>query len=366
MSILSKTTATIIAVALTFNIFAAEDKKDPSDKRKAGEKLSVKPDPETIREWRSLKYGMFISYGMSTFTGNAHQKTKVDPAQYAPTQLDVEQWVRVARDAGMKYIVLTAKHTAGHCLWDSRVKWRGQEFDYDVAQGKNKTDVVGAFVKACRKHKIKPALYYCFEDYVNNSNYRKGGPGRKARSMPDDYYELVKHQLAELLNLYPDVEYIWLDIPTQGTLNQRTDIYNMIKEINKDCLVLYNWGWGKGAETIAETAVKTWPRDILNTELRPLKTGQFRPQQTYQGRTYNLGYEHCDDIAEYWFWKPADAKRKQRPVSDLVRLYDQVRDAGGNLLLNVPPDRTGQIPEYFVRTLMALRKALDSRPTNPR
>jgi len=354
-----KNIPTIMLISFALSTFAAESENDPQ--------TWVKPNPESIEEWRSLKYGMFIHYGMSTFSGRRHKVEKVGPEEYAPTQLDVEQWVRVARDAGMKYIVLTAKHVAGHCLWDSKVEWQGQEFAYDVASSTDKTDVIAAFVAACKKYDIEPGLYYCFEDYVNNSNYRKGGPGRKARIMPEDYFELVKLQLAELLTQYPDVEYIWLDIPTQANLSQRTEIYKMIKEINKDCLVLYNWGVRKeGAGSIEKTAAKAWPRDMLNTELNPLEAGQFEPQQTYQGETYYVGYEHCDTIATHWFWEPEDELRKKSQESDLAKLYEQVRGAGGNLLLNVPPDRTGQIPDYFVEELMALKKVIDDQDNSTR
>jgi len=341
----------IILISFAFNTVVAEVENK--------QETWVKPHPESIEEWPALKYGMFIHYGMSTFSGRRHRVEKVGAEEYAPTDLDVEQWVRVARDAGMKYIVLTAKHVAGHCLWDSKVEWRGQEFAYDVASSTDRTDVVAAFVAACKKYDIKPGLYYCFEDYVNNSNYRKGGPGRKARIMPADYFELVNGQLAELLTEYPEVEYIWLDIPTQASPDQRTEIYKRIKEINEDCLVLYNWGLRKkGAGSIEQTAKKAWPRDLLNTELNPLEAGQFEPQQTYQGETYHVGYEHCDTIATHWFWEPEDEERKQSQVAKLAKLYEQVVNAGGNLLLNVPPDRTGQIPDYFVEELMALKEAI--------
>ena len=344
MFTINKFPVLLIGAFLTLNVFATEDTK------------LVRPDSENLKKWQSLKYGMFIHYGMSTFTGNEHQKTKVDPALYAPTQLDVDQWVRVARDSGMKYVVLTAKHTAGHCLWDSKVQWQGKEFDYDVSQGTDKTDVIGAFVKACVKYKIRPALYYCFEDYVNNSNYHGNGPGRAAFNMPSDYNQLVKDHLKELMTLYPEVTYLWLDIPVQASTAQRTEIYSMIKEINKESIVLYNWGWGKGAESLEKSARKTWPRDIINTELYPLKVGQFKSRQTYQGTIYEVGYEHCDKIGTGWFWSP---KEKPRALSELATLYKQVKEAGGNLLLNVPPDRSGRITEASIKTLQELKHVIE-------
>lgn len=68
---------------------------------------------------------------------------------------------------GMKYAVLTAKHTGGFCLWDSKVTWKGREYDYDIASSPIKKDIVAQFMESCRKYNIKPALYYCLWDDHN-------------------------------------------------------------------------------------------------------------------------------------------------------------------------------------------------------
>src|SRR5437588_6418215 len=81
---------------------------------------------EALRKWEALGYGMFIHFGMSTFVENELPSGNDASSVYAPTNLDVDQWVSVARDAGMKYAVLTSKHVAGHCLWPSALT------DYDV------------------------------------------------------------------------------------------------------------------------------------------------------------------------------------------------------------------------------------------
>ena len=73
-----------------------------------------------LRKWESLQYGMFIHFGMSTFLQKEIPDGTAPLSTYAPDRLDVDQWVSVARDAGMKYVVLTAKHVAGHCLWPSK------------------------------------------------------------------------------------------------------------------------------------------------------------------------------------------------------------------------------------------------------
>lgn len=314
---------------------------------------------EGIRRWSELEYGMFIHFGLSTFSGKEHQREAVPSDTYAPTNLDVEQWIRVAHNAGMKYAVLTAKHTAGHCLWDSKVRWQDKEFDYDVATSGDKADVVAAFVAACKKYGVKPGLYYCLEDYRHNANYHVPKPRRDSYNLPAEYHQLVKDHVEELLRLYPDVFYLWLDIPVQASIKQRTEIYKHIKTLKLDCLVLYNTGMVKYERTIQNIHKVSWPKDILGSEIHLPKPGSIKLRQSYSGKTYDFGYEHCDKIGKWWFWMPDE---KPRPTEELSRIHQEVRQLGGNLLLNVPPDRTGRLPKEHVETLMDLRKRIDASP----
>jgi alpha-L-fucosidase len=307
-----------------------------------------------IEQWRSLDYGMFVCFGMSTFIANEYGTGKEDPATYAPTNLDVDQWIRVARDAGMKYAVLLAKHAAGHCLWDSKVQFRGKEFDHDIATSGNKTDVVAEFVKACKKYGLTPGLYWCLEDHRNNS--KLGKAQQRTEPLPDDFFQFAQDQLTELAQLYPAIKYYWLDIPAAASATQRVALYDLIKRQGPGMIVLFNNGISKpkGPLTIANFQ-RAWPTDVLTTELWPIQPGWFEPEQTWQGKTYRLGYEHCDVIGKKWFWFEDDLPR---PVSELAKLYQGVHAAGGNLLLSVPPDRTGRIPEYHVKALMELKEEI--------
>lgn len=90
-----------------------------------------------LTEWQNLKYGMFVHYGMSTFTGFEIDTGNSPSSAYKPTALDVRQWVKTAKQAGMQYMVLTAKHVAGHCLWDN--KGPGYDYPYDIATSSDTT-----------------------------------------------------------------------------------------------------------------------------------------------------------------------------------------------------------------------------------
>src|SRR5947207_9657622 len=102
-----------------------------------------------LREFEKLQFGVSFHFSMNTFTGNDYETGGVPASTYNPTNLDVRQWIRVARDVGAKYAVLTAKHMSGFALCDSAT------YDYDVAASPNKTDVVAEFVKACKEYKLK-------------------------------------------------------------------------------------------------------------------------------------------------------------------------------------------------------------------
>lgn len=316
-------------------------------------------DREAIARWRHLEYGMFIHFGISTFS---EIKYKNDPriadapsSLYAPTALDVDQWIRVARDAGMKYAVLTAKHAPGHCLWDSKVQVQGKEFEHDVATSGDPTDVVAAFVAACEKYAVVPGLYYCLLDFHNNPD-----PKWSADKLPEDYYQLVKNQFIELTTRYPQVGYYWIDIPRAASQDQRRELKALIKQQRPGAVVLYNHGyWVPKAPLTIDKFQAAWPTDILNTELELVIPSGFKPEQTWQGQSYPLGYEHCDTVLNgKWFWQPNLSTKNLRWLYGMYRAV--VLEGGGNLLLNVGPDLSGRIPADQVERLMELKQAIDN------
>jgi alpha-L-fucosidase len=310
-----------------------------------------------IKEWQTLHYGMFVCFGMNTFTG-----LELDPGTglsttYAPTKLDVDQWICVAKQAGMNYAVLTAKHVSGHCLWDSKVRWQGREYDYDVATSSNTNDVVALFMAACKKYGVAPGLYYCIMDLRNNSAEHSKPPAVTAA-----YFQLVQDQLAELQTRYSAVRYLWLDIPRDLTAEQRRALYDQAKRRQPACVVLFNYGLATqnqtNAFTIATVADAAWPTDVLNSERWPISL-PFQSRQAYAGKKYTVGYEHCDCIGKDWFWTADD---RMRSTGELFALYDRVvNQLGGNLLLSVGPDRSGLLDETRIRALMDLKLKINSR-----
>jgi alpha-L-fucosidase len=308
---------------------------------------------KVLADWEALRFGMFIHYGMSTFTGHEFGEFPADSTVYAPSGLDVDQWIRIASDAGLKYAVLTAKHCYGHCLWDSRLT------DYDIATSSDKTDVIRAFVDCCRRYGVKPGFYYLLGwDKHNQKNMR-----------PEEYETFCTGQIEELLTDYGPITELWLDIPWD--MGPNTDkvlarIYAKVKSLQPDCLVLLNQSFVDGSEVrempptyaheeFGRPPVLLWPKDINNGEVTAPPASGHNPLIPVNGKTYYLPTETCDTLAHHWFWVSGDALKS---VRTLCRLHQSTVLKGANLLLDLAPDRTGRIPEPTARRLIEMKEAV--------
>ena len=130
-------------------------------------------------------YGMFIHFGVNTFSDDEWSDGTIPATAYNPADLDCDQWVRVARDAGFRYVLLVTKHHDGFCLWDSKYT------DYDVASSRVKTDVVDEVSKACKKYGLQFGIYYSLWD--------RHEPSYKDKDFTK-YIQFMTNQLTELLS----------------------------------------------------------------------------------------------------------------------------------------------------------------------
>jgi len=301
--------------------------------------------PAKLQSWEALGYGMFIHFGMSTFVGEEIPDGQAPAATYNPDRLDVDQWVSIARDAGMKYVVLTAKHVAGHCLWPSRYT------DYSVAHSGNKTDVAGALVKACQRRGILPGFYYCSWD-----NHHLFGSLTPSHTKFDQayttsvYQDFQTAQVTELLSDYGPIAEIWIDIPGVLGRGYRTNLYRRIADLQPDCIVMMNSGISDGAHYNVNYA---WPSDLIAMERNlPPPTGHVKWREI-EGKQYYLPGEVCDTLGKNWFWVEGDGPRSD---AELQTILLETRKRAANLLLDVPPNKHGLIPDEHRDALMRLRK----------
>ena len=153
----------------------------------------TQPD-KTQRELLKRGYGMFIHYGMNTFLDKDWSEGVEPASTYHPTQLDCDQWVRIAREAGFRYVVLVTKHHDGFCLWDSKYT------DYDVASSPVPTDIIAAVAKACKKYGLQLGLYYSLWDR-HEPSYKEADFSR--------YVDYMAHQLTELMSNYGPICELW-------------------------------------------------------------------------------------------------------------------------------------------------------------
>jgi alpha-L-fucosidase len=312
---------------------------------------------EKLRAWESLGYGMFICFGMSTFLGQECPDGTAASTTYAPDRLDVDQWISVARDAGMKYAVLTVKHAAGHCLWPSRLT------DYHVGTSGNPTDVVEAYVRACEKRGLMAGLYYCSWDNHNRFGSRTWGdllPGEpwEQQYTTREYQDFQTAQMEELLTQYSRIGEVWIDIPYAHPRGYRNTLYARIAELQPDTVIVMNSGTTDGSPS-SFRPYKIWPTDIITIERFLPSFGadfQFEKWRQIEGKTRYMPGEVCDPTGKDWFYVENDSPR---PDAELLGMYLVTRSRGVNFLLDVGPDRHGLIPDYQVDALLRLRKNIE-------
>ncbi len=314
-----------------------------------------------LQAWEALGYGMFIHFGMSTFDGEELSKGDKPSTLYAPDQLDVDQWVSIARDAGMKYAVLTTKHVAGHCLWPTRFN------DYHVGTSGNKTDVVEAFVKACEKRGVLPGFYYCSWDNHNQFGSRTPTdtmawerdllgrvPDPQLSFTTRAYMDFQSAQIEELLTQYGPVAEVWIDIPAVLPRFYRHELYDQIARLQPQTAIMMNNGINDGSNY---PVAKAWPADIIAIErfLPNSHTGHVKWREI-EGRKYYLPGEVCDPIGRDWFYVEGGQPRSD---AELLGMYLVTRTRGANLLLDVGPDKHGLIPKNYCESLLRLRRNID-------
>ncbi|MBM3290290.1 MAG: hypothetical protein FJY92_09080 [Candidatus Hydrogenedentes bacterium] len=333
----------VLAGAAGATVFGAAghgENKPAGDAQRGKQRLGL----DRLQQWEALGYGMFIHFGMSTFVANELPDGTAPAATYAPTQLDVDQWVSVARDAGMKYAVLTTKHVAGHCLWPTKAT------DYSVVNSGDKTDVVAAFVEACRKRGVLPGFYYCSWDNHNRfgsrtpSDKEAGGPAYTTSL----YQDFQTAQITELLTQYGPVFEMWIDIPGVLGRGYRTFLYEHVASLQPNIVIMMNSGISTGE---AYDVTYAWPSDLIAIERRLPPGSGHAKWRTIEGNEYYMPGEVCDPIGGEWFFVEGDAPRRDE---SLRRQYESCRAGGVNLLLDVPPDTRGVIPDQTVAALTRL------------
>jgi alpha-L-fucosidase len=298
--------------------------------------------------WREAKFGMFIHWGLYSVPAGVYEGKKIDGAgewimnsakipvatyksyaqEFDPTKFDADTWVSIAKAAGMKYIVMTAKHHEGFAMYHTTV----DPFNIDQATQYHH-DPIAEMAAACKRQHIKFGVYYSqAQDWNHPGGGAYGGHWDKAQDGDYDKYlsTVAVPQLRELLTRYhPAI--IWFDTPVDMTPERAAPFVDLLEQ-NPNVIVNNRLGGGFQGDT--ETPEQNIP-----------STG-------FPGRDW----ETCMTINDTWGYKTFDTDFKST-VTLLTNLID-IASKGGNYLLNVGPDSTGTIPPPEVDRLEAIGKWL--------
>jgi len=299
-------------------------------------------------EFLTWKFGMFVHFNVATFTNREWASGYEGPATFAPEKLDCRQWADAARAAGMKYAVLTVKHTGGWCLWDSQYTTHDVTAFTNYKQGRG--GIVREFVDAFRERDLKVGMYYCFPgDYAGRFGDTLPADKPDLHGLPPeakgDYVGFIKKQLTELLTHYGPIDLIWVDqYKNRYTDRHWREIKAHIKSLQANCIVIAN-----NAHDFQDT-------DIHSYEYPYLKN--TRPEKALPSGGNTNPSEVCDTIGPSWFWSKSNDQTKLRTAEEVVAMLKLCNDRHANYLLNVAPDMTGQLPALSVERLREVGELL--------
>lgn len=296
---------------------------------------------DKLEWWRDARFGMFIHWGLYAVPAGVWKGRKIDyigewimhneriplnvystfAERFNPVKFNAAEWVKVAKDAGMKYLVITSKHHDGFALFDSKCS------DYNiVARTPWGKDPMAALARECQKAGIRFCFYHSqFQDWEHPNGGNNDWDYDENRKDYDQYFrEKVKPQLRELLTHYGRIGLVWFDTPIRMTRRQSLDLKRFVHRLQPDCLVSGRVGHGIG------------------------DYGSLGDNEHPAGPAKGDWETPCT-INDTWGFKTHDHNWK--PVSYLIRLLVNSAGKGVNYLLNVGPTKEGVIPAPSVTRL---------------
>jgi len=263
--------------------------------------------------------------------------------QFNPTQFDAEKWVQMAKNAGMKYIVITSKHHDGFCLWDS------QYTDFDVMSTPFHRDILKELSKACKDQGIKLCFYHSImdwhhPDYLPRRNWETNRPVDGADY--DRYVQYMKNELKELLTNYGEIGVLWFDGEWESTWTHErgVDLYNYVKSLQPNIIINNRVDKGRGG--MAGMTEAGYVGDFGTPE-------QEIPDTGFPG----VNWESCMTMNDNWGYNKNDMDFKSS--KDLIRKLADIASKGGNFLLNVGPKADGTFPEQSQEILKEIGEWMD-------
>jgi alpha-L-fucosidase len=323
---------------------------------------------QRMKWWREARFGMFIHWGLyavpaGEYNGKRSDKVgewimewanipRVEYEKFAPVfnpvKFDAREWVRIAKDAGMKYIVITSKHHDGFSMFDSRIS------NYDIVDSTPyRKDPIRALADEAKKQGLRFCFYYSILDWHHPSAYVEAagkhptagnGQTRLIPGTKDGYVKYMKEQLRELVTAY-DPAVLWFDGEWQDwwTEADGRDLYLYVRSLKPNIVINNRVGKGrKGMEGLSKTDQK-YSGDFGTPE-----------QQIPPGGLPGVDWESCMTMNDTWGFKSYDEHWKS--TEKIVRNLIDIASKGGNYLLNVGPTAEGLIPQPSIERLAGVGK----------
>lgn len=302
----------------------------------AGEANPVlKTNPLALKNFQDMRFGMFVHWGPISIKGTeiGWSRGREVPIstydslylQFNPVNFNADEWIGLAKEAGMKYFVITSKHHDGFALWPSKYT------DYDIASTPYQKDVLKDMELACGKHGILFGTYHSILDW-HHPDYttRYGGDPRPVDSTTMvEYKQYLFNQVKELVQDY-HTNILWFDGQWESSWTHADgmELYKYIRDMRDDILINNRVDKGfKGMAGMTDSIAKY--------------AGDYgTPEQRIGGFNKDFPWESCITVGDQWAWKPDE---KLKSVQEVVHTLIKTAGGDGNLLLNVGPMPDGRI-----------------------
>ena len=336
----------MLVVISFFKAFSQEDLKAKDDKNKR------------MEWWRDARFGMFIHWGLYSVPAGqwGEEKTHAEwiretakipvteyeklLTQFNPIKFNAEEWVKYAKDAGMKYIVLTSKHHDGFCLFDTKYT------DFNVMHTPFKRDILKELSDACHKYDMKICWYHSIMDWHHPDYLPRREWETTIRPVGnadyDKYFAYLKNELKEILTNYGDISILWFDGEWESTWTHKyaQELYAYLRTLKPDVIInnridTYRDGMGG-----------------LSTNKEALGDYGTPEQEIPENGLPGVDWETCMTMNDHWGFNKFDNNWKS--TKDLLYNLVDVASKGGNYLLNVGPTSEGLLPPQSIERLKAI------------
>ncbi|MBN2310544.1 MAG: alpha-L-fucosidase [Candidatus Hydrogenedentes bacterium] len=295
------------------------------------------PDDVRARQIQDLRFGLFVCWSFSTFSGQEWTPTHdKDPAFFRATGCDTDQWCAAAKDAGMGYILFLSKHHDGFCLWDTATT------DKNVTNSPLGIDVLAALRASCDLHGLKLALYFSEGDW--NWPGAVDGKGRSGGTNP----EAKKAQLEELCTQYGPIEFFWMDhaVGTGGLDHAETVAW--VHRFQPDCFVGFNHGEPAGRLCLRERGT---PGPLGDPEASKYNKDAERDYSGYLVAEFTYPILPPHEGGAQWFYSLPEHDALCLPAEAIHADYVGAVRHGNIFSLDAGPNYEGRLRDIDVKTL---------------